>query len=189
MKINKFGLAAVLSIAILANTGNCFALEKSDLNISGIYYGQPIKKVIAMLGEPVDKRVMEYDRFGWVKHAFQRYEYDFVKNGAKFTVIADYAVKGVIVEKNAKAAGLSTKAGIALGSSIKDVMKAYGKHPDYDYDYKERETAKDPNGVTRLICYNKSINREPEQLIFRFGFDAKGKLVTMDYDRGAMVGE
>ena len=187
MRIKKFGVAAVLVIAILASTGTCFALKKSDMNIGGIYFGQPIEKVIVKMGEPVAKRVLKYDRFGWVKHAVQRYEYDFVKNGAKFTVIADETVKAVLVDKNAKAADLSTNAGIALGSSIEDVLKAYGK-PDYDYDMEDRFVSKDPNGVTRLICYSKPINRKTEQLILRFGFDEKGKLVTMDYDQGTLKG-
>ena len=37
MRIKKFGVAAVLAIAILASTGTCFALKKSDMNIGGIY--------------------------------------------------------------------------------------------------------------------------------------------------------
>ena len=192
MRSKRFGVAAVLAIAILASTGTCFALKKSDMNIGGIYFGQPIEKVIAKMGNPVDKRVLEYDRFGGVKHEIQRYEYVFVKNGVKFIVTADETVKGVIVDKTAKAAGLSTKAGIALGSSIEDVLKTYGK-PDYDYDFDEHHTAKDPNGVTRLICYGKPLakkeNRWEEQLLLRFGFDEKGKLVTMDYDQGVMIGE
>lgn len=30
---------------------------------------------------------------------------------------------------------------------------------------------------------------EKEQLLLRFGFDEKGKLVTMDYDQGVMIGK
>ena len=54
MRIKKFGVAAVLAIAILASTGTCFALKKSDMNIGGIYFGQPIEKVIAKMGKNGD---------------------------------------------------------------------------------------------------------------------------------------
>lgn len=74
MRIKKFGVAVVLAIAILASTGTCFALKKSDMNIGGIYFGQPIEKVIAKMGNPVDKRVLEYDRFGGVKLVTMDYD-------------------------------------------------------------------------------------------------------------------
>ena len=44
------------------------------MNIGGIYFGQPIEKVIAKMGKPVDKRVLEYDRFGGVKLVTMDYD-------------------------------------------------------------------------------------------------------------------
>lgn len=176
MKIKKFGVAALLAIAVSAFTGTCFAIEESDLNIGGIYLGQPIKEVVAKMGKPVSKEKLKDIDFGYTtKLANKRYEYGFVKNGAKFTVIADKNVKSVTVNKTAEAAGLATKAGITLGSSDEDVLKAYGK-PMWD--------AKDgllDKSLSRILWYRKLINEDEEQLLFRFDFDLNGKLVHMNY--------
>lgn len=175
MKIKKFGVAALLAIAVSAFTGTCFAIEESDLNIGGIYLGQPIKEVIAQIGKPIAKEKLKDKEFGYIELAHKRYKYDFVKNGAKFTVIADKNVKGVTVNKTAEAAGLATKAGITLGSSDEDVLKAYGK-PMWD--------AKDgllDKSLSRILWYRKLINEDEEQLLFRFDFDLNGKLVHMNY--------
>ena len=176
MKIKKFGVAALLAIAVSAFTGTCFAIEESDLNIGGIYLGQPIKEVVAKMGKPVSKEKLKDIDFGYTtKLANKRYEYGFVKNGAKFSVIADKNVKGVTVNKTAEAAGLATKAGITLGSSDEDVLKAYGK-PMWD--------AKDnllDKSLSRILWYRKLINEDEEQLLFRFDFDLNGKLVHMNY--------
>ena len=176
MKIKKFGVAALLAIAVSAFTGTCFAIEESDLNIGGIYLGQPIKEVVAKMGKPVSKEKLKDIDFGYTtKLANKRYEYGFVKNGAKFTVIADKNVKGVIVNKTAEAAGLATKAGISLGASGDDVLKAYGT-PLWD----DRGGFIDES-LSRIMRYRKRINGDEEQLLFRFDFDLNGKLVHMNY--------
>lgn len=176
MKIRKFGVAALLAIAVSAFTGTCFAIEESDLNIGGIYLDQPIKEVVAQMGKPVSKEKLKDIDFGYTtKLANKRYEYGFVKNGAKFTVIADKNVKGVIVNKTAEAAGLATKAGITLGSSDEEVLKAYGK-PTWDY----KDNLLDKT-LSRILYYRKLINGDEEQLLFRFEFDLNGKLVYMKY--------
>lgn len=176
MKIKKFGVAALLAITVSAFTGTCFAIEESDLNIGGIYLGQPIKEVIAQIGKPISKEKLKDKEFGYIELAHKRYKYDFVKNGAKFTVIADRNVKGVIVNKTAEAAGLATKAGISLGATGDDVLKAYGT-PLWDVD---RGGLID-DSLSRIMRYRKRINGDEEQLLFSFMFDLNGKLVNMDY--------
>ena len=85
-------------------------------------------------------------------------------------------MKGVIVNKTAEAAGLATKAGITLGASDNDVLKAYGT-PLWDAT---TESLLDKS-LSRIMRYRKRINGDEEQLIFRFDFDLNGKLVYMDY--------
>ena len=54
MKLRRLIAAALLTIS-LATTGICFAFDQSDMNIGGIYLGQPMADVIAMYGQPIAK--------------------------------------------------------------------------------------------------------------------------------------
>ena len=75
MKIKKFGVAALLAIAVSAFTGTCFAIEESDLNIGGIYLGQPIE---------IDKKLDRLRKFysyglsqtGWNRYSRINVEFD-----------------------------------------------------------------------------------------------------------------
>ena len=52
MNIKKLFMSAMVLTMILGTT-NCFAqISKSDLNIGGIYYGQPLSELVRMLGQP-----------------------------------------------------------------------------------------------------------------------------------------
>ena len=165
MKIKKFGAAVLLAVAITIGTGTCLAFQKSDMNIGGIYLGQSIEDVIARTGEPVNIRPF----------SSKKSRYDFVKNGAKFSVIASDIVESVIVKDTATAPNLATAAGIKHGSSVADVLKAYGKPWD---DVKS--STSDPSG-SRLITYRNIIKKGKEDQRFIFGFDKNDKVVFMQY--------
>ena len=152
-------------IAIAVGSGTCFAFQKSDMNIGGIYLGQSIEDVIARTGEPFKIRPF----------SSKKSSYDFVKNGAKFSVIASDTVESVIVYDTATAPDLATAAGIKHGSSVEDVLKAYGKPWD---DVKSPTSG--PSG-SRLITYRNIIKNGKEDQRFIFGFDKNDRVVFMQY--------
>ena len=52
MNIKKLFMSAMV-LAMTLETAACFAqISKSDLNIGGIYYGQPLSELVRMLGQP-----------------------------------------------------------------------------------------------------------------------------------------
>ena len=111
---------SVLLLGILMLSGICYAeIKESDLNIGGIYCGQPIGDVIAKYGQPVEKR----------PGAPKGMIYTFISNGQKIRVSDKGEVSGVSVSGNGD---IATKAGIKVGSTLEDVVKIYGT-PSYDY--------------------------------------------------------
>ena len=118
MNIKKLFMSAMV-LAITLETATCFAqISKSDLNIGGIYYGQPWSEVIATYGQPVRREqrppagknnIFAYSNFEFLANPINNeYVYEvFIKDNCTFT----------------------TKAGIGIGSTLAEVQAAYGQ-PD-----------------------------------------------------------
>ena len=114
MNIRKLIMTATVATMTLA-TATCFAMiSKSDLNIGGIYYGQPISEVVRIFGQPE-----------WRKPDFIKFRYGsiniFITPSGSDTVIQASITGG---DHN-----LKTKAGIGVGATMDDLRAAYGE-PD-----------------------------------------------------------
>ena len=176
MKLRRLIAAALLTIS-LAATGICFAFDQSDMNIGGIYLGQPMADVIAMYGQPIAKEPSAPKGLSLI----------FVKNGGKFRVGDVDTVDSVTVWADSAAAGLATKAGIKLGSTVDDIFNAYGT-PSSDFTFPE------PNAFvgSREISYSKLIVVDTQynfkdELRLSFGLDANNKVIRMTYSKGRYI--
>lgn len=172
MKLRRLIAAALLTIS-LATTGTCFAFDQSDMNIGGIYLGQPMADVIAMYGQPIAKEPFPPKGIDFI----------FVKNGGKFRVGDVDTVNRVTVRADSAAAGLATKAGIKLGSSVDDIFNAYGT-PSEDFTFPE------PNAFvgSRVISYSKLIVADTQynlkdELSLSFNLDSNNKVIIMSYSK------
>ena len=111
----------VVMVAVMASV-SCYAkITEADLNIGGIYYGQPAADVIKKLGQPVRRQVTPPAGSAPV------FKYGNAEILVKYN---DYhpAVWGAYVLSGD---GVYTAAGIGIGSSYDAVIKAYGS-ADYD---------------------------------------------------------
>ena len=172
MKLRRLIAAALLTIS-LATTGTCFAFDQSDMNIGGIYLGQPMADVIAMYGQPIAKEPSAPKGLSLI----------FVKNGGKFRVGDVDTVNRVTVRADSAAAGLATKAGIKLGSTVDDIFNAYGT-PSEDFTFPE------PNAFvgSRVISYSKLIVADTQynlkdELSLSFNLDSNNKVIIMSYSK------
>lgn len=116
MGIKKTVLAVVAILVMM--TATCFAqITKEDLNIGGIYIGQPLEEVVAKYGDSVRKE----------PHAPKGYDLIFMIDGSEIRV---FPIQGQVVSfslnDNSK---LNTSAGISIGMSLDDIKNAYG-NPD-----------------------------------------------------------
>ena len=116
MNIKKLFLSAMV-LAVILETAACFAqISKSDLNIGGIYYGQPLSELVRMLGQPE-----------WRKPNFIKFKY-----GSSNIFITPSDTQDTVIQaifSNGRH-DLKTKAGIGYGSTLADIKAAYGE-PDY----------------------------------------------------------
>ena len=116
MNIKKLFLSAMV-LAVILETTACFAqISKSDLNIGGIYYGQPLSELVRMLGQPE-----------WRKPNFIKFKY-----GSSNIFITPSDTQDTVIQaifSNGRH-DLKTKAGIGYGSTLADIKAAYGE-PDY----------------------------------------------------------
>ena len=115
MNIKKLFMSAMV-LAMTLGTANCFAqISKSDLNIGGIYYGQPLSEVVRMLGQPE-----------WRKPNFIKFSYGsvniFITPSESQTAVSAASVTG-------GNPNLKTNAGIGTGATLDDLKAAYGE-PD-----------------------------------------------------------
>ena len=110
-------VASALAVAI-----PCFAqIAPENMVVGGLYIGQSYSDVMLIYDKPSGE--LKYP-------AGAGRVFSFVENGTEFNVrfINDKLASVEVTEKNR----LATKAGIRIGSTVKDVMKAYGK-PDKDH--------------------------------------------------------
>ena len=151
MNIRKIIVSTFALVTMLVAT-TCFAqISKSDLNIGGIYYGQPWSEVIATYGQPIDKE----------PRPPKGYNYVFRYGNSTFT--SNYWNKGnyvshVGVKNNCT---FSTKAGIHIGSTQADIQAVYGKPDRIAYE-------------GRNLYYN--TGREPYDIGNGYSFDIEPEL-------------
>jgi hypothetical protein len=118
MNLKKF-LTSSLVTAAIAVSVPCFAqIAPENMVVGGLYIGQSYSDVMFIYDKPSGE--LKYPAGAGRVFAF-------VENGTEFNVrfINDKLAAVEVTEKNS----LSTKAGIRIGSTLKDVKKAYGK-PD-----------------------------------------------------------
>ena len=118
MNIRKLFMSALVLTITLA-TATCFAqISLSDLEINGIYLGQPISEVLNKLGEPT--KILHYN------NAIVQYQYA-GNGGGYFSVTLTEDGQNVKSKGKLKSRGFVTKAGIGIGSSLADIKAAYGE--------------------------------------------------------------
>ena len=118
MRLKKL-LISSLAAFFITVTVPCFAkMTKEDMVVGGLYIGQRYSEVMDIYGRPsgIMKETEEQGRV-----------FSFIDNGAEFNVrIVNDHVAGVeVFGKNT----ISTKAGIRIGATVKEVRKTYGE-PD-----------------------------------------------------------
>ena len=181
MEIKKVFMSALL-LGTLMLSGICYAeIKESDLNIGGIYCGMPFEEVLKRFGEPV-----RAGNFGGMR----RKHYIFNHDGAEFAVtlmmydangkpVYDYDGKGSPVVAfvgisngsvyflKGPGSRMLTAAGIGLGSTYDEVIKAYGK-PDQD-------------NFGRYVEYYTVIGEETRRYL-GFGFGEDKRVNHMNFD-------
>ena len=157
MNLKKLFVLSLATIFITVSVP-CFAqLPKEDMVVGGLYIGQKFSEVMEMYGRP--SGIMKETEDPGRVFSFTE------ENGAEFNVhIIDDRVAGVeLFGKNS----LSTKAGIRIGSTVKNVKRAYGNPDD------QRGTKDD--GIMYYKC--DASNRHTWILIIEV---KAGKVVSME---------
>ena len=115
MNIKKLFLSAMV-LAVILETAACFAqISKSDLNIGGIYYGQPLSELVRMLGQP------EWRKPNFIKFRYGSANIFITPSDSQTTVVAATITGG----DN----DLKSKAGIGRGATLDEIKAVYGE-PD-----------------------------------------------------------
>ena len=118
MSIRKLFMSAIVAVMTLA-AATCFAqISLSDLEINGIYIGQPISEVFNKLGEPT--KILHYD------NSIVQYQYA-ANGGGNFSVTPTADGQNVQSMGVLKSRGFVTKAGIGIGSSLANIKAVYGE--------------------------------------------------------------
>lgn len=157
MNLKKLFVLSLATIFITVSVP-CFAqLPKEDMVVGGLYIGQKFSEVMEMYGRP--SGIMKETEDPGRVFSFTE------ENGTEFNVhIIDDRVAGVeLFGKNS----LSTKAGIRIGSTVKNVKRAYGNPDD------QRGTKDD--GIMYYKC--DASNRHTWILIIEV---KAGKVVSME---------
>ena len=123
MNIRKLFLSAIM-LAMMIVTATCFAqISVSELNIGGVYIGQPITEVFDRFGEPSEIGPSNTgEAYFWFVSG-SNYNYMLIVQSSSdrsgYVVVASSGVGG----------NLLTKAGIGAGASLTSVKAIYGE-PD-----------------------------------------------------------
>ena len=149
------------------------AMKIEDMNIGGIYLGQPMSEVTAKLGKPVKSE----------PGAPKGIVYLFNKNGAKIWIKASSSdssgdVMSIGITGDSK---LTTKTGIKYGSSVDEIKKVYGD-PTRDYRYPQDHPFY-KEGIKRVVWFEKEIEKTKaghyHRLHFSFALDGSDKVFGM----------
>lgn len=165
MKMKKYTMMLVFLIAMVVSI-SCYAkITEADLNIGGIYYGQPAADVIKKLGEPVRRQKTPPAGSAPV-FKYGNAEILVKYNDFRPTVWGVWIISGD---------GVYTAAGIGIGSSYDAVIKAYGP-ADFDsvlthsnlkrYSVQYKIPNIKPNEVASL-----DFEISPDKKVIGMGFD------------------
>lgn len=111
-------------VSLLAMSVTCYAkITVEDLNIGGIYYGQPASDVVKKLGNPTRMQV--------TPPAGSSPVFKLGNSEVLVKYVWNKDIQLVWGVSILSGNGASTAAGIGIGSNYEDVIKAYGK-ADYD---------------------------------------------------------
>lgn len=109
--MKKIFLTAILMLAMMSNI--CFAIDKNDFNLGGIYLNMPQDEITKIYGQPTSRPG------GWAQLVS-----DCIKYGDDVEIgLLGKKVRYVVVTKNN---GWKTSAGVHIGMTIDDVIKIYG---------------------------------------------------------------
>ena len=151
MNIKKLAASVVTALAVMA-TATCFAeISKSELNINGVYCGQPWSEVISKFGQPIKKQPSPP----------AGYRYTFRTGNSVFWVKP--ADNGTVAGAGIESGDISTKAGIRIGSSLSDVKSVYGIPDDTLYG--------------GIIGYSAGLEGDSEYMLY-FSLDSSGRYVA-----------
>lgn len=138
----KTMVVTVLSVVMMMFSAVCFAqITEEDLNIGGIYPGQPLEEVVVKFGQP---RIVQRPPIG--------YNFYFkIGDGDVLIQLTTNNKDGIIRVVNVlKNTGMTLPTGIGVGATEEDIIKVYGE-PDDANEYRGRKvleyrTSEDVNG-------------------------------------------
>ena len=117
MNAKKLVTSAIMTLLVMTSASAFAQISKSELNIGGIYYGQPFSEVVSRFGEPM-QRVSTYPK-GFA--AIYR---------NNFNVTSSENRNGIVVGVSVNTGStLRARTGVGLGSSVSDIKASYGE-PD-----------------------------------------------------------
>lgn len=122
MNIRKLIMTVTVAVMTLATTTGFAKIAYDDLNLGGIYLGQPMSEIITKFGQPKFKaRTPDFPN---------GYYGSFNCGNFKLYISTTDSDNGVVFELTANNdCQFVTKAGIGIGSSLASVKAAYGE-PD-----------------------------------------------------------
>lgn len=111
--MKKIFVSAILMLAMMSSV--CFAIEKNDFSLGGIFLDMPQNEIIKMYGQPTSRPG------GWAQLV-----QDCIKYGDDVEIgLLGKKVRYVVVTANN---GWKTSAGVHVEMAIDDVIKIYGKN-------------------------------------------------------------
>ena len=166
MNIRKLIMMVTVATMTLATT-TCFAMiSKSDLNIDGINYGQPLSEVYSKYGKP---RARQRYFSGY----YEIFSYGGDSIGVETSDASDAILTVVGVTVNGSG-NLRTKAGINIGSMLADIKSVYGEPDEIsEAELERRETM-------YWITYVTDIE-DGNQYMLRFTVTTDGKVESMGF--------
>ena len=122
MNLKKLTTASMITLAITLSS-TCFAITKEDLNIGGVYIGQPFSAVTAIYGKPVTTKEEGAPKM-YFRHSFASNGtiFDVLTGGNYYTKVPSDVFCVVVSGNN----GIATSKGIKVGSTLKDITNVYG---------------------------------------------------------------
>lgn len=111
--MKKIFVSAVLILAMMSSV--CFAIDKNDFSLGGIYLNMPQSEITRMYGQPTSRPG------GWAQLVT-----DCIRYGNDVEIgLLNKKVRYVVVTANN---GWKTAAGVHVGMAIDDVIEIYGNN-------------------------------------------------------------